>query len=314
MPISIKTTKTFRLAKSFAALPLILSITACDGGGGDVSSGENSIINRNTVIQTTESSHETTTVAGTITQIDTVRKDSGIELSQTPQTSTSTQNNAEAASSIVYVRVQELQNDTDARYRVHHSTDDAKYITTLTINAENTSALDDIAKAEQITGLSTDNLVLADEHRLSNILLQLEYLAGLTTPATMDSTKATITQSIAEETADIRNLKDTVTTVLADYKAGEAPEQTLIATLAEMEAGLAQAATIGDILLQEFDTTLDALIDELPEDLSLTYDSAQGRYTRFTHESLGQYTETGQWQFDPAYDWLNAALLMKDAE
>lgn len=313
MSIASRPRNIFLPGKSVIALSLLLSITACGGGSSGGSSSEPTT-NKTITIEISESSQETATVAGTITRIDSIREHAGIALSQTPKSSVSADNDTEMFSSTIYVSVQELQNNADARYQIHHNTDDERYITTLTINAENTSALDNVAKAEQVTGLSTNTLVLADEQRLSNILLQLEYLAGLIKPSTMDSTKATITQYIDEEAADIRKLQDSVTAVLADYKAGEVPERRLADSLTEMDSGLAQAATIGDIVLDEFDTTLGALIAELPGNLPLTYDSNQGRYTRFTHDSLGQYTETGQWQFDPAYDWLNAALFMKDAK
>ena len=98
---------------------------------------------------------------------------------------------------------------------------------------------------------------------------------------------------------------------LTDYREGKVSEQALKQSIAEMEASLEDAASVGDDVLQEFDKTLTALIKELPDQLQLTYDPIQGRYTRFTNESLGQYTETGEWQFDTGYDWLNAALQMK---
>jgi|GEM_PF-1685413 len=314
MHIFIRTINPLLFAKPFSALPLILSITAC-GGGGDGGSGDNSAeastINETTTIETAEFNQETTTVAGTITQIDAVREHSGIELSQTRQTSIGTQDDAKSTSSSIYVSVQELQNDADARYQIHHSTATDKYITTLTINAKNTSALDDIAKAEQITTLSTNTLVLADEQRLCNILLQLEYLAGMTNPATMDDTKAVIAELIDRTTAASQSAKDQLAKALTDYREGKVSEQALKQSIAEMEASLEDAASVGDDVLQEFDKTLTALIKELPDQLQLTYDPIQGRYTRFTNESLGQYTETGEWQFDTGYDWLNAALQMK---
>ncbi|KXS55337.1 MAG: hypothetical protein AWU57_323 [Marinobacter sp. T13-3] len=306
--------------KTALTVMITAALTACGGGGGGGGSSESgttsndpSATTQTASINTGENSQETATVAGTITDIETVRSNPAISVSTTqPATSALAKSQqAPGSTSTIYITISDLNNDGDARYRILHDVNGKPYATTLTIDATNTSATKDVAKAENIASLATDTLLMADEQRLSNILLQLEYLAGITNPAGMDQTQASIQTTVQQAAADTQTLKDAVTKALNDYKAGTIGEGELAQKIAEMDAGLGSVETLGDSMLSNFNTTLSSLVATLPANRPLTYDAAQGRYTRFTDGAMGQYTQAGEWQFDAGYDWLNAALQLK---
>lgn len=294
--------------RMIATLSATLLLTACGGGGGGGDSkapeaekpsipetpAAPSVITKADSIQLSELSEDTYTVAGEITEIEALISGAGLSVTTSGNT--------------LAVSAAELNNDSLSRVKISHQSGEQPYETILSITGINTSALPLITQGERIVQRATDNMILADERRLGEILLELQYLAGITTPAEKDLTLDTIKEAIDQAVADTETLKSNLASAIQAYKAGESGEDSLIEELTRMETGLQGAGEIGQLVLDGMSTTLQALGVTLPETLEMAYDPNLGRYTRFTHESLGGYDENGAWAFDEAYDWLNAAL------
>lgn len=284
-------------SKLVVAISTTLFLTACGGGssdgGGKAPKGP-APTQESVTINLDEGTDSVVQFAGSITSVTAQREIDGVT--------------AVESEGGITVAADDLTNDVTARYRVSHEDGGKKYETTLTVNGINISAAGAVQQAERTVSLSTERMILADEKRLSQTVLEIQYLAGLIDASEKVVTTASIQNAIDQSVRDTQGLKDALEVAVNQYKAGKIDEPSLLVKLSQMEGGIQDASEIGRIVIEEMNDTLTALGVALPAQLPVNYDSRLGRYTRFTNAALGSYEQNGGWKFSANYDWLNAAL------
>jgi len=166
-------------------------------------------------------------------------------------------------------------------------------------------------KATQIIQTDLEDLALADERRLADVLLQLQYLAKEIDHKELQARQQNLRTVANEAITSVSNALQSVSLpeVLNLYKQGKATEEDLSLAVSKAESQILFLDSAGIDMLTKTAVldTLSKLIDIDPANLTLQYDDQIGRYTRFTNETLGRYEEA-IWVFSSPFDWLNAAL------
>lgn len=285
-----------------AACSAALFLTACGGGGGGSAPQDpaTKITQHTATVSVGENSSSTFNVNGSIKSVSVDRPAEPISV--------------DASGSALAIDVGSLINEQTARYNIRHSVNGAPHETILTIEGVNTSAAATVAQANAMTTTPVSQLAFYDTQRLSNILLEIQYLAGQINESQKVATQASIQDSIDQAAQDTKALKDALTATLAAYRAGQVGEQSLAQKVASMNGGIEGVSDIGKIVLDTFSTTLNELNVAFPADLTLKYDEQIERYTRFKDSRLGAYDANGSWIFTPEYDWLNAALTLSQGQ
>lgn len=300
----------FSLGRLATTCLLAVAMTACGGGGGggETNTGgtnptppspepELERITETDTLTIGESASVSENVRGDIQSIRKIRGDNTIGVTQNR--------------SAVTFTVEELVNEAEARFEV--VTQDANTIITyfFTIEGVNTSAIETVEMAETLADLPATTTALQDDQRLTEIVLEVQYLANELSSDEKDEAS----QAIATAFEDIGGLSqddlDALANTLRNYKQGTATENDLVTAVNDADQTLTQIGAVGEATLEQYQTVLRDLGVTLPDDLAselpITFDTQLGRYTRFTNPLLGSYTD-GQWTFNPEFDFLNSAL------
>lgn len=271
-------------AATFVVTALIaVTLTACGGGGGggggSSSSGGNTggLTAKPLSLSGTESSTITETLDGTIdtSSLSFVIDNPAINVSASGNTLT--------------IDIDELQNEGIARFTVETSAN-SRY--TVNVQAENTSAVALVRQAELLTAENAGITLLADDVRLQNVLLELEYLGNEITETQKSSIQSSTTSTLNAGTPAIDQETDTLASVLANYESGDVAESDLENALQAASNVITTGwGDIGEQLLADRLATLSAMGINLPGTLEdsypLTFEAGFDRYTRWIDPEFG---------------------------
>lgn len=303
--------KIHSLVVSVAALTL----TACGGGGGGgggdgSNNGGNPQLPASQVqsqvfdVSSAENQTETRQVPGEVTKVEQLRGSNAVTLTS--------QAGTDGTTSTVTLSVAELENDEDARFKVTSTDGEQVTETIINLSATNTSAAPLLAEAQSLQSLPDAEAVLADDLRLANIVLELEYLANLISASEQAQMRSDIDNTLADLTLDLQNQIATVTSLLNDYNAGDATETALRDRLTLVNQEIDALGEAGETILDAFSDTLARLNITFPENLNgthpIVFNDDLNRYTRFGADAFGEVLSEDTFTFNEDFDFLNAAF------
>lgn len=258
---------------------LALSLTACGGGGGSSSGGEqpSGPTAKPLSLSGPESSTITETLDGTINEssLKFVIENPAINVS--------------ASGSTLSINIDELENDGTARFTIDTNAN-SRY--TINVQAQNTSAATLIRQAELLTAGNAGNTLLADDVRLQNILLELEYLGNDITETEKSNIQNATTTTLNTGTPAMNQEAATLANVLTNYKSSDVTESDLEVALQTANSVITQGwGEIGEQLLTDRQATLSAMGINLPANVEgsypLTFNAGINRYTRWIDPEFG---------------------------
>lgn len=300
--------------KNYNIYPLIIvtatfTLAACGGGGGGGGGQPPTppgpeTANQVLTVTSAENQTETRQVPGEVSQVEQLRGSDAVTLTS--------QANTEDDRSTVTLTIAELENDEDARFKVTSEQDGLITETIINLSATNTSAAPLLAQAQSLQSLPDAEAVLADDLRLANIVLELEYLANLISAGEQAQMRSDIDDTLASLTVNLQNQIATVTNLLNAYNAGDATETALRDRLTLVNQEVAALGEAGETILDALSDTLARLNIVLPENLNgthpIVFNDALNRYTRFGDEAFGEVVADDEFTFNEDFDFLNAAF------
>lgn len=293
MSIPTKTPKTL------VAVIAAATLTACGGGGDKGPSPTFKTLS----VETAEGQQKVVTLSGLPQSVERIRGTQAITLDTKAD---------DGGKTLMTVTTGELENEGEARFKVITKNGEKQIITTVSVDAENTSAKKPLSRVQTIQGLSSAHSVLADDITLANVILELEYLAGKLDSNEVDDLRDTIDQGLNQVSAELSKEISRLPTLATKYKSGEITESEVSATIQNIEAHIADIGPAGEIILSTFTGTLGRLGINLPTNLNdaypLTYNETLKRYTRFASDDLGTLNPDGTFTFHPDNDFLNSVF------
>lgn len=293
---------------SFARKPAItltvsaftaILLTGCGGGGGGESNSSTASKQETVRVSTSENTVETRQLNGEI-DASSITAISGFD---SPNISASTKEN------ILTITVGDLANSDTERFTLETS---AGLIYTIVVDAENTSARAIVDQAETLTEITSPGTLAADDLRLMNIVLELEYLAGSISESEKVTTSQAALTKINNFAASLESEIVLLSQALTNYRAGDIPETDLKHRLSAASASLSDIGNAGESALDNVNETLTAMGIVLPEDLEATnplvYVEQADRFSRFMNANYGTFDSNGNFIFSNSYDFLNAVF------
>ena len=278
-------------------------LAGCGGGGSGGSGGTSSSstdFNQQTVtINTSESTVETRQLNGEIDAAS-ITAVSGFD---SPNITPS------AAEETLTITVGDLANSDTERFTLKTN---AGLTYTIVVNAENTSARAIVEQAETLTEITSPGTLAADDLRLLNIVLELEYLAGSISESEKLATSDAAVTSVNGFANSLENEITLLGLALTDYNAGDIPETDLEQRLSAASGALSDIGNAGESALDNVIDTLTAMGIALPADLEATdplaYVEQADRFSRFMNANYGSFDSNGNFTFSNSYDFLNAVF------
>ncbi|OJT00006.1 hypothetical protein [Marinobacter nauticus] len=295
-------TKTRTLLAAIACL----SLTACGGGGGG-GGGTPEPETRNNVVTLTSAEGMTVnqSLEGSVTEVKQVRGSNQVTVTfdDTPN---------DSGNSDVTFSIGQLENDEASRFEITTVSNGQTIRNIINLNATNTSATPTLAEIRGLQALSGPEAVLADDLRLANVALELEYLANLIDADQQQAMRDTINNTLSELTTDLTGDIAQITDALRGYERGEVTETSLRNLLNDTNTRVLGLGHAGEAILDSFSSTLSRLDVDFPDNLNdtfpLIFDDNLNRYTRFGNDAFGQTNEDGTFTFDGNLDFLNAVF------
>ena len=274
-------------------------LTGCGGGGGGGSTPSTASKQQTVKVSTSENTIETRQLNGEIDSAS-ITAVSGFD---SPNISVSAKEN------ILTITIDDLANSDTERLTLETS---AGLTYTIVVDAENTSARAIVDQAETLNEITSPGTLAADDLRLMNTVLELEYLAGRIS----ESEKVTISQGAATEINSFANSLENeiilLNQALADYMAGDIPETDLKQRLSAASGALSDIGNAGESAIDNVTDTLAAMGIALPADLEtnnpLAYVEQADRFSRFMNANYGTFDSNGNFTFSNSYDFLNAVF------
>ena len=283
----------FRAAKLTVSAMAALLLTACGGGGGGSDSSDPNLKNETLRITADENTVETFQLNGSI------KAGSLTTVIDNPQVT------ASLSGDTISINIGELTNDADARYTVQTSAN-TRY--TIDVDGLNTSATALVQQATTLAELSSAQALIADDVRLMNVMLEVEYLAGQISSTEKDAIKV----QVATSTSSLDNEISLTSQALNDYQNGDITDADLQLQVDATTAAVAEAGQAGEQALDNVTDTLTAIGITLPDDLEgsypLEYVAGFDRYSRFMHPDFGTDDGNGGFSFSASYDFFNTVF------
>lgn len=313
--LNLKRTVNCKSVYSFTVMSLFsLILSGCGGGGDSASAGGGSDgsgnqtmtpaepveITRSSDLTIQEESSAVSPVEGQIQSIRKIRGDDTID--------------ATPGESAVSFSVDELLNEAEARFEV--ITENGNEIITyfFSVVGQNTSAVPLVQQGVNLSGLPVTTTALQDDQRLTEIVLEVQYLANELSSTDRDRIIEEIDTAFQEIGAIAQEDIDALNRTLRNYETGSADENELNQAILSINATIRALGAVGESTLESYAEVLNDLGARLPENLSselpLVFDERINRYSRFTNSRLGSYSEDGRWQFGADFDFLNSALII----
>ncbi|MGP9834058.1 hypothetical protein [Marinobacter sp. NSM] len=293
-------------ANTILAAIATLSLTACGGGGGgDGGTPEPDMRNNVVTLSSAEGMTVNQSLEGSVTDVKQVRGSNQVTVTFDDTANTS-------GNSDVTFSIGQLENDENSRFEITTVSNGQTIRNIITLNATNTSAAPTLAEIRGLQALSGPEAVLADDLRLANVVLELEYLANLIDANEQQAMRDTINTTLAELTTDLAGDIAQITEALRGYERGEVTETSLRNLLNTINGRVLGLGSAGEAILDSFSSILNRLDVVFPENLNETYplvfDNNLNRYTRFGANAFGQANEDGTFTFDGNLDFLNAVF------
>lgn len=210
--------------------------------------------------------------------------------------------------SSVDLTVGDLENDVTVRYRVK-GVDGTERI--FAIELTNTSALPLVEEARSLADATAD-LVVADDLQLAEIVLDLEYLAGLTTPEEVSIAISDFESEVASASGLFESQVQLVSNAISGYQEGDVPERELRLAVSDAQVALGPLNTAGSNLLLEVRDSLTDLGVSLPSNpgalTPIEFVEEGDRYSRFMTDAYGAFGVDGSFSFHDSADFLNAVF------
>ncbi|WP_449285784.1 hypothetical protein [Marinobacter sp. PE14] len=272
-------------------------LTGCGGGGGSTSS---TAAKQQTVkVSISENTIETRQLNGEIDEAS-ITAISGFD---SPNISVSTKEN------ILTITVGDLANSDTERFTLKTS---ASLTYTIVVDAENTSAREIVDQAETLTEITSPGTLAADDLRLMNIVLELEYLSGSISESEKVTTSQAAESDINDFATSLENEIALLNQALTNYESGDIPETDLKQRLSAASGALSDIGNAGESAIDNVTDTLTAMGIALPEDLEATnplaYVEQADRFSRFMNANFGTFDSNGNFTFSNSYDFLNAVF------
>ena len=277
-----------------------LALTACGGGGGG---GDDTpaptITNEVVSVDAAENSTHRVALEGQTKTMDVTRSFPAIAFAVDEETNELT---------ITVGEVEQVQGD--ARVEIT-TTANIRYI--VDVVAENTSAAPIMAEAETLSEISSGAALAADDLRLANVALELEYLASQISFEEKEAARVANTAAVDSAATALMTSIETLEQSLADFRNGDISETQLSQSLDVAKAHMSTLDEASATAVEAVLSTVNALIDvSLPADLEgtypITYVAEADRYSRYMTTDLGTLSPDGSFSFSADYDFLNSVF------
>lgn len=293
------------------AVITVLALAACGGGGGggggSDSGGGNSpeqgvpgnVVN----LSSAEGMTVNQTLSGQVTDVRQVQGSDQV---------TVTFNEASGNTTATFT-IGQLENEENSRFEIFTDNNGTRTRNIINLSATNTSAVPLLAEARGLEALSAPQALLADDLRLANVALELEYLANLINATEQQAMRDTIDSSLANLNNQLAADLTAIANQLRGYESGDVTETALRNQLDQASARiLSLSGDTGESILDTFTAILTRLDVVLPDDLNAThplvFDDNLNRFTRFGAAAFGQPNGDGTFTFDGNLDFLNAVF------